>query len=94
MVNFIVFLFYIIKLLVYNNGVGGVKLNLETKIKMAMTYKNVSQSKLAKLIGTSPQNFNKKLKRQTFSPEELNKIANALGAEYESYFIFEDGTKI
>lgn len=69
-------------------------MNLETKIKMAMTFKNISQSKLADLIGTSPQNFNKKLKRQTFSPEELEKIAKALGATYHCYFEFEDGTKI
>lgn len=69
-------------------------MNLETKIKMAMAYKNVSQSKLAELIGTSPQNLNKKIKRQTLSPEELEKIAEALGGKYQFYFEFEDGTKI
>ena len=69
-------------------------MNLETKIKMAMAFKNISQSKLAELIGTSPQNFNKKLKRETLSPEELAKIAKALGATYHCYFEFEDGTKI
>ncbi|WP_279166591.1 helix-turn-helix domain-containing protein [Thomasclavelia cocleata] len=69
-------------------------MNLETKIKMAMAFKNISQSKLAELIGTSPQNFNKKLKRETLSPEELEKIAKALGATYHCYFEFEDGTKI
>lgn len=69
-------------------------MNLETKIKMAMTFKNISQSKLAELVGTSPQNFNKKLRRQTFSPEELEKIADVLGAKFQCYFEFEDGTKI
>lgn len=59
-----------------------------------MTFKNISQSKLAELVGTSPQNFNKKLKRQTFSPEELEKIADVLGAKFQCYFEFEDGTKI
>ena len=69
-------------------------MNLETKIKMAMTFKNISQSKLAELVGTSPENFNKKLKRQTFSPEKLEKIADVLGAKFQCYFEFEDGTKI
>lgn len=69
-------------------------MNLETKIKMAMAFKNISQSKLAEMVGTSPQNFNKKLKRETFSPTELEKIAEALGAKYQCYFEFEDGTKI
>lgn len=69
-------------------------MNLETKIKMAMTFKGITQAQLSQMIGTSPQNFNKKLKRETFSPEELEKIAEALGAKYQCYFEFEDGTKI
>lgn len=69
-------------------------MDLETKIKMAMTYKNISQAQLAGLLGTTPQNFNKKLKRQTFSPEELEAIAKALGGTYHAYFEFEDGIRI
>lgn len=38
--------------------------------------------------------FNQKLKRKTFSPEELSKIAEALGGIYVFCFIFPDGTKI
>lgn len=69
-------------------------MNLETKIKMAVAFKNISQAKLAESIGQTPQNFNKKLKRETFTPTELEQIANALGAKYCAYFEFEDGTKI
>lgn len=69
-------------------------MNLETKIKMAMTFKGITQAQLSEMVGTSPQNFNKKLKRETFSPEELERIAEALGAKYQCYFEFEDGTKI
>lgn len=69
-------------------------MNLETKIKMAMTFKGITQAQLSEMIGTSPQNFNKKLKRETFSPTELEQIAKALGAKYQCYFEFEDGTKI
>ena len=69
-------------------------MNLETKIKMARTFKGMTQAQLSEMIGTSPQNFNKKLKRQTFSPAELEQISKALGAKYQYYFEFEDGTKI
>lgn len=69
-------------------------MNLETKIKMAMTFKGMTQAQISEIVGTSPQNFNKKLKRQTFSPIELEQIAKALGAKYQCYFEFEDGTKI
>ena len=37
--------------------------------------KNISLAKLARLIGQSPQNFNKKLKRGTVSFEEMMEIA-------------------
>ena len=46
------------------------------------------------MIGQSPQNFNKKLKRNTLSTEELINIAVALNAEFEQFFILESGEKI
>ena len=67
---------------------------VEQKIKQAAAYKTISQAELARRAGFSPQNFNKKLKRGSFSHEELNKIANAIGAEYTFKFIFPDGKEI
>lgn len=55
---------------------------------------NISISELARRIGQSPQNFNKKLLRETVSLAEIRKIADALGIEYEQAFIFSDGHKI
>lgn len=69
-------------------------MNNEQKLKMALAYINKSQSWLAQEIGTSPQNFNTKLKRNTLTPEDMEKIAAALGAVYETAFIFPDGTRI
>lgn len=45
-------------------------------------------------MNMSQPNFNKKLKRQTFTPDELEIIADRLGATYNCYFEFPDGTKI
>ena len=45
-------------------------------------YKGISQAALARAIGMSPSNFNQKIKRDTFTDEELKKIADALGAIY------------
>ena len=42
----------------------------------------------------TPQNFNKKLKRNTVSFEEISVIAETLGVCYEQAFIFPDGRKI
>ena len=69
-------------------------MTMEQKIKMAATYKGLSQAALARLVGMTPSNFNQKIKRGTFSSEELEKIAEALGAVYNVFFEFPDGTKI
>ena len=56
--------------------------------------KNISLAELARRIGQSPQNFNKKLKRGTVSFEEMMEIAKALNVKYEQAFIMSDGKKI
>ena len=69
-------------------------MTMEQKINMAASYKGLSQAALARAIGMTPSNFNQKIKRDTFSTEELKAIAGALGAVYVSVFEFPDGTKI
>lgn len=65
------------------------------KIKAAIAYTGANQSKVSEDIGMSPQNFSQKLKRDTFSDEELEAIAKAIGAEFQPCaFVFADGTKI
>ncbi len=64
------------------------------KIKMALGYKGMSESELARAIGTSPQAFNQRMKTGKFSSEDMEKIAEALGASYYFGFEFKDGTKI
>ena len=55
---------------------------------------NISLAELCRRIGQTPQNFNKKLKRETISYEEMIKISEVLGVDYEQVFIFPDGEKI
>lgn len=70
-------------------------MKMEQKINMALAYKGISQAALARAIGMSPSNFNQKIKRDTFTDEELEKMADALGAIYiPATFEFPDGTKI
>ncbi len=67
----------------------------EQKIKAAAAYSGISQAKLAAQIGMTASNFNQKLKRDTFTDEELAEIAKALGASFEPCaFVFPDGMKI
>lgn len=69
-------------------------MTIEQKIKLACTFANISESELARRIETSPQNLHQRLKVGKFSYSELEKIADALGAEFEFSFRFPDGTTI
>ena len=64
------------------------------KIKLALAYKSMSESELARQLGTSPQAFNQRMKTDKFSSEELARIADILNAKYISNFEFPDGTVI
>ena len=55
---------------------------------------NISISELARKIGQSPQNFNKKLQRGTVSVEEMIVIADVLGVKFEQSFTLINGYKI
>ena len=48
------------------------------KIKELCNKKNISVAELARRIGQTPQNFGKKLKRDTVTLEELKPIADVL----------------
>ena len=54
----------------------------------------ISLAELCRRIGQTPQNFNKKLKRETVSFKEMMAIAEALDVRYEQSFVLPDGEKI
>lgn len=55
---------------------------------------DVSLSEVARRIGQTPQNFNKKLKRDTLSLKELIAIADVLNVSFEQSFVLENGKEI
>ncbi len=69
-------------------------MTVEQMVKMALSYKGISQAELARLLDTTPSNLNQKVKRNTLTKEELEQIAAALGAEFRCEFKFPDGTTI
>ena len=64
------------------------------KIKMALAFANMSESELARHLGSTPQAFHQRMKTDKFSSDELQRIASILGAVYTAVFEFPDGTKI
>lgn len=68
-------------------------MDMRKKIEMACTYSGKSQAQLARALGVTPATFNARLKVCKFSVDELEKIAEILGAKYDYSFTFEDGQK-
>jgi len=54
----------------------------------------VSEAELARRLGKSPQSFNSKMKRGSFSIPELEQIADVLGVSFRREFILSDGDQI
>lgn len=73
---------------------GGVKMTTSDMVRELCIKSNISISELARRIGQSPQNFNKKLQRGTVSFKELMTIARVLDVKYEQAFILPNGKRI
>ena len=71
-------------------------MSMVEKIRIALVKRgNLSESELARRIGTSPQNLHNKMKRDNFSEAELQAIAQALGLSLEISFVDpETGEKV
>lgn len=69
-------------------------MNTADLLRMLCEEKKISCAELARKIGQTPQNLNKKLKRNTLRTDELILIAKALDVNFEQSFSFPLGKKI
>ena len=69
-------------------------MTISEKIKILCVLSDISMAELARRIGTSPQNLNGKMKRESFTIAELENIAHAVNSSFERNFILENGEKI
>lgn len=70
------------------------KLTMGEKLRIILKRKNVTIIELSKRLGTTNQNMANKLKRDNFSIQELEAIAEALDCEFEGFFVDKDGERI
>ena len=73
---------------------GGETMKTSDMIRQLCDQMNISVSELARRLGQSPQNFGKKLKRETITLEELKSIAEVMDVKFEQTFILPDGKEI
>lgn len=66
-------------------------MRISEQIKILCVRENISVAELARRMGQSPQNFNAKLKRESFTVAELDKVAEAVDAKFERNFVLYSG---
>lgn len=69
-------------------------MTISEQIKILCVRCNMSEAELARRLGRSPQSFNAKMKRESFTIDDLNEIAEAVGVEFKRNFILTNGEEI
>ncbi len=69
-------------------------MGISDRIRVLCARLNISRSELARRTGQSPQSLNGKMKRESFTVPELEKIAGAVGVSFVHKFSFENGEEI
>ena len=69
-------------------------MTISEQIKILCVRCNVSEAELARRLGKSPQSFNAKMKRESFTIDDLKEIADAVGVEFKRNFILTNGEEI
>ena len=69
-------------------------MTISEQIKVLCVRCNMSEAELARRLGKSPQRFNAKMKRESFTIDDLNEIAEAVGVEFKRNFILSNGEEI
>lgn len=69
-------------------------MTVSEQIKVLCVRCGVSEAELARRLGKSPQSFNSKMKRETFTISDLDEIASALGVTFKRHFILNNGEEV
>ena len=69
-------------------------MTIAEQIKVLCVRCSVSEAELARRLGKSPQSFNSKMKRESFTVDDLDKIADVLGVKFSREFILTNGEKV
>ena len=69
-------------------------MTISEQIKVLCVRSNISVAELARRIGTTPQNFNAKMERESVRISDLEYLAETVGCSFELHFVLPDGEKI
>ncbi|NLB32989.1 MAG: XRE family transcriptional regulator [Tissierellia bacterium] len=69
-------------------------MSVSEQLKILCVKLGISVSELGRLSGRSPQAFSQKMKRESFTVDELKKIAEVSGCKYIGIFELPNGEKV
>lgn len=69
-------------------------MTISEQIKVLCVRCGISVAELARRTGTTPQNFNAKMKRESFTIAELENIANAVNSSFTRSFVLPNGDNV
>jgi transcriptional regulator with XRE-family HTH domain len=69
-------------------------ITISEQIRVLCIRSNISVAELARRLGKSPQSFNSKLKRESFTIKDLEEIAEATGTSFRRNYILPNGEEI
>ena len=69
-------------------------MTISEQIKVLCVRCKISEAELARRLGTTPQNFNSKMKRESFTITDLEEIADAMNVEFKRYFVLDNGEEV
>ncbi len=69
-------------------------MTISEEIRVLCVRCKVSEAELARRLGKSPQNFNSKMKRESFTISDLEQIAHVLHVDFKRSFVLGDGDEV
>ncbi|MGM9683816.1 MAG: helix-turn-helix domain-containing protein [Eubacteriales bacterium] len=69
-------------------------MGISEQIRVLCVRSNISMAELARRLGVSPQSLSAKMKRESFTISELEKIAEAVGASFVRKFVLYNGNEV
>lgn len=69
-------------------------MTIKQKVEAACSMAGITVTELGRKMGMSQQSISKRLKTGKFTQEELEQMAEIMGCEYHSIFVFPDGNKV
>lgn len=69
-------------------------LSISEQLQLLLFHSSVKKCEIAKALNMSPQSFSGKLRRGSFTLDELAKIGEITGCRYVQYFKLPNGHKL